>query len=164
MTSSARGTHRLRRGHSAPGSAEDGQLTILIVGFAVIAIALILVGLSATTVQLARIRLFDIADSAALDAADSVTTTAYGSGMGEQLPLTDAASRAATQRYLASVQRPQHVTSWSLMPGTGSPDGHTAVVVLRGVVAVPYVSSFLETFHGRITVTVRSHAQGDITP
>lgn len=143
---------------------EEGQLTILILGLTVIAATLILVGLAATTVQLARVRLFDLADAAALDAADTLTEAAYGSGVGVSVPLSDAEVRQAVNGYLAGVDKPENVVSWSLEPGTGSPDGDVAVVVLRGEVSIPYVSWVLDAVHGRVTVTVRSAARSDIVP
>lgn len=145
-------------------SDEDGQLTILILGLTVIAATLILVGLAATTVHLARVRMFDLADAAALDAADSLSETAYRSGVGTSVPLSDAAVRQAAADYLAGMDKPENVSAWSLGPGTGSPDGHVAVVVLRGDVRIPYLSWVLDAVHGHVAVTVESSARSDVVP
>ncbi len=56
---------------------DDGQVTILVIGFVVVVLALIAVVVSATQVHLERTRLAALADLAALDAAEQISDAAY---------------------------------------------------------------------------------------
>jgi uncharacterized membrane protein len=142
---------------------ERGQITVLILGMFLLVTTLVIGGIDVTAVQLARIRLLDAADAAALDAADSIDErAAYEQGVGEAVTLTDATvwSEAATE--LGRQQRPVGVEEWALAPGTGTPDGHTAVVRLTGRVQLPLVGGVLEQFGGGVTVTVESRARATL--
>jgi len=70
---------RLRVERAGPGlgdaqavQPERGQISLLILGFTVIALMLIVGAVDVTAVQLARARLLDAADGAALDASGSL--------------------------------------------------------------------------------------------
>src|ERR1035437_6593073 len=64
------------------GRAERGQISLLIIGFTIIALLLIIGAVDVTAVQLARVRLFDAADGAALDASDALDNgSAYAAGL-----------------------------------------------------------------------------------
>ncbi|NTV39599.1 MAG: hypothetical protein HGA51_06530, partial [Demequinaceae bacterium] len=65
---------------------EQGTIGILTLGFAVVAIMLILVISAATSVHLTRMRLADLADELAEDASDAVSSDGYfsaSSGTGD---------------------------------------------------------------------------------
>ncbi|MGB7448300.1 MAG: hypothetical protein WA892_04145 [Ornithinimicrobium sp.] len=142
---------------------DDGQMSILLVGMMATALLLILGVLAATAVQLCRIQLLDVADAAALDAADAVAEeSVYDEGLTDGVPLTTPTVIAAAGEHLATREQPSRVLSWSLQPGTGSPDGRTAVVRLQGQAAVPVISQALDVFGGSITVTVESRARSDL--
>jgi hypothetical protein len=51
------------------------------------------------------------------------------------------------------------VTSWVLADGTGSPDGQTAVIRLRGTTDIPIASAVLSAFGGSVNITVESRAR-----
>jgi len=127
------------------------------------ALTLILGVLAATAVQLSRIQLLDAADAAALDAADAVAVeSVYREGVSNGVPLTTRTVVAAAGEHLAGRARPARVASWTLLPGTGSPDGRTAVVRLQGQVAVPVIGRGLEVFGDPVTITVVSRARSDL--
>ncbi|WP_083663945.1 pilus assembly protein TadG-related protein [Ornithinimicrobium sp. CNJ-824] len=112
---------------------EAGQVSILLVGLVAVALSVVLGVVGVTSVQLARIHLLDAADAAALDASDALDeATAYSSGVGSGVPLTSAGVAEAAQAHLASRSLPSRLTGWQVAPGTGTPDGRTAVVVLTG--------------------------------
>lgn len=46
--------------------------------------------------------------------------------------------------------------------GTGTPDGRTAVVRLRGEAHLPLIGGLLESMGGSVTVTVESRARADV--
>jgi len=67
--------------------------------------------------------------------------------------------QSSASDYLAASGRPRGVTSWGLLPGTGSPDGQTAVVRLRGTVQVPLFATVVSSWGDALTVTVESRAR-----
>jgi hypothetical protein len=146
------------------GHSEGGQITLLIIGFTIIALMLIVGVVDVTAVQLARVRLFDAADGAALDASDALDHgSAYEAGLRlEAVRITDGTVRQSATEYLAAEPLPHGISSWVLANGTGSTDGQTAVIVLRGNVDIPIAASVLSAFGGSVQVTVESRARSDL--
>ena len=143
---------------------DRGQLTVLILGLTVVAMTLIVGGLAVTSVQISRMRLLDAADAAALDATDEGARRIYTEGLGVDLPLTDATVRDAAVDHLGARERPHGIESWHLAPGTGTPDGRTAVVRLTGEADLPLIGGLLESMGGSVTLTVESRARAEVTP
>jgi hypothetical protein len=139
---------------------ERGQISLLILGFTVIALMLIIGAVDVTAVQLSRARLLDAADSAALDASDALDNgSAYGGGLRSAIGITSDSVRQSAAQYLAVEPRPHGISSWVLVDGTGSPDGQTAVIRLRGTADIPIAASVLSAFGGSVTITVESRAR-----
>jgi len=145
---------------ASAGQREGGQISLLILGFTVIALMLIVGGVDVTAVQLARTRLLDAADGAALDASDALDSgSAYSRGLRSAVEISDTSVRLAASKYLAVQPRPHGVSSWALAAGTGSPDGQTAVIRLRGTADIPIAASVLAAFGGSVNITVESQAR-----
>lgn len=152
--------HRLGSTRAEP---ERGQISLLILGFTIIALMLIIGGVDVTAVQLSRARLLDAADSAALDASDALDNgSAYGRGLEAAVPITDGSVRQSATEYLAVERRPHGISSWVLADGTGSPDGQTALIRLRGTVDIPIAASVLAAFGGSVNITVESRARSGL--
>jgi hypothetical protein len=155
-------------GRAQDGRAQDeqgdrGQISLLILGFTIIALMLIIGAVDVTAVQLARTRLFDAADSAALDASDALDNgSAYQTGLKHAIPVTDGSVRQSAAEYLAVEPRPHGISSWVLAEGTGSPDGQTAVIRLRGTVDIPIAASVLSAFGVSVQITVESRARSGL--
>jgi hypothetical protein len=148
-----------------PPKADDGQILLLALGYALLAFALVAVAVDATAVHLARTQLLDAADAAALDAADAVDPAdVYAGGLGSDVPLTAEGVRGQARTYLASYDPPSRLRGIQLLDGTGSPDGATAVVELSGTVRLPIAAPVVASFAGGITVTVRSTARARLRP
>lgn len=141
---------------------DRGQLSILILGLTVIAMTLIIGGLAVTSVHISRMRLLDAADSAALGATDDGAERIYDDGVGADLPLDDALVQRSATDHLAGRSRPHGLESWSVAPGTGTPDGRTAVVVLSGEADLPLIGGLLQSMGGSVTVTVESRARAGV--
>lgn len=141
---------------------DQGQLSILVLGLTVIAMTLIIGGLAVTSVQISRMQLLDAADSAALEATDEGTERIYESGLGDTLPVTDEVVQRSAADHLASRERPHRLESWSVAEGTGTPDGRTAVVRIRGEADLPLIGGLLASMGGSVTVTVESRARADV--
>ncbi|KRF27112.1 pilus assembly protein TadG-related protein [Phycicoccus sp. Soil802] len=137
-------------------------MTLLVLGFSVVAILLIVGTVAVTSVQLSRMRLLDVADGAALDAADSLDVGAYHQGLGGAVLLSDSTVRHTAVDYLAQRPRPESLLGWEVVGGTGSPDGETAVVRISGEARVPLVGGLLESVGGSVTITVESRARADL--
>jgi hypothetical protein len=148
---------RTRRGHP-----ESGQVSLLILGFTVVAAILIVGTVALTSAQLSRVRLLDAADGAALDAADSLDASVYDRGLGDAVAISTDTVRATAERYLDERPLPVGMIGWSVAPGTGSPDGETAVVRLVGEAELPLVGGVLERLGGSVTITVESRARSEL--
>ncbi|MBK6886795.1 MAG: hypothetical protein IPH03_10370 [Tetrasphaera sp.] len=144
------------------GDTETGSISLMILGLCVIGLVLVLGIVTVTSAQLTRMRLLDAADAAALDAADSIAQSAYTSGIGESVPLSDAEVTQTARDYLSSRPLPDRMQTWSVGPGTGSPDGATAVVVVTGTADLPVLTPILAALGGSITITVESRARADV--
>jgi Flp pilus assembly protein TadG len=144
-------------------SGERGQIGVLALGLFVLATLLVLGAVDVTAAQLARMRLLDAADSAALDAADALDErAAYEGGVLDHLALTDESVAGAAGAHLARTPMPPGITSWSVVPDTGTTDGATAVVTIRGTATLPMSGWVLESLGGSVTITVTSRARAPL--
>lgn len=137
---------------------DEGQVTILVIGFMVVALALITVVVAATSLHLERTRLAALADLAALDAADVVSDAAYFGGDGEP-PLWDEDVAATVEAYLAA--HPDTAARWdglTVLSAT-APDARTAQVRLGAVVRPAWVSWVLAPFTDGIAIEASSSAR-----
>ncbi|HET8987664.1 MAG TPA: pilus assembly protein TadG-related protein [Humibacillus sp.] len=147
----------------ASARREDGQVGILILGLFSLVLVLILGAVDVTAAQLARMRLLDTADAAALDAADALDErAAYETGVLDTLTLTDGSVQEAAQTHLARVPRPPGITAWSVVPQTGTTDGATAVVTVQGTATLPMSGWILQSLGGSVTITVTSRARAPL--
>ena len=84
-----------------PRSNDDGQISLLILGFTTMCVALVLVFVAASSVHLQHKRLLDTADAVAADAADAIDTRAYFGRDGiREVPVTDASVRSSVNSLL----------------------------------------------------------------
>lgn len=151
-----------RRAVEARAAGEEGQISLLILGFAVILMSLVVGGIAVTSAQLSRMALYDVADAAALDAADSVSDSAYVAGVEDVVPLADASVQQSAAAYVDRLPLPRGIESWSLQPGTGSPDGRTAVVRMRATAELPLVGGLVRSLGGSVSISVESRARAGV--
>jgi hypothetical protein len=145
------------------GHRDAGQIGLLILGLFSIVALLIVGAIDVTAAQLARMRILDTADAIALDAADSLEEgSAYGKGVQEAVALSDASVRTAASDHLSRTPLPTGLTGWTLVEGTGTPDGRTAVVRLRGEARLPITGGILSALGGSVTITVESRARAPL--
>ena len=69
-----------------------------------------------TSAHLSRMRLLDVADGAALSAANALDDSAYERGVGESVPLSNRSVQERAAAYLGSRPRPGSVAGWRLAP------------------------------------------------
>lgn len=154
----------VRRNCRGQESSERGSMTLLITGCMAIAVLLILGTIVVTSAQISRVRLLDVADGAALDAADALDSSVYGGGFDGAVRVSDGTVWDSAESYLAAREMPSNVTSWRIEPGTGTPDGESAVVVVSGVVRLPVVGPLVDAVGGSVTITVRGDARAGLVP
>ena len=150
----------------APARAGDeGQVLLLVLVYTVIAASLVLVAASASSVHLARKQLLALADAAALDAADALDTGAFyaqGARPGEGVPLTDASVRASVGEHVALVGATERFTGFAVAPGTGTPDGRTAQVILVAVARVPLLPPVVDGWEDGVPLRVTARARAGL--
>ena len=145
-------------------SSERGSISLFILGLALVAMLLIAGAVAVTSAHLSRMRLLDVADGAALSAANALDDSAYDQGIGESVPLSNRSVQERAAVYLDSRPRPGSVTAWRLAPGTGTPDGRTAVVVVVGEAELPMIGPALRDLGVSVTIRVESRARSDVAP
>lgn len=150
--------------------AERGSITVLVIGYAAIAVALLVAGIDVSKVFLAERALASAADAAAVDAAQAVDTAQIYDGpdlrCGHPLPLDPQRVDAAARESIAE-RAPDLARSFvSLEPVRTSVSGGTVTVVMRGEVAVPFgrVLRWLGVARdgGAVPVSDTAHAQSPV--
>jgi hypothetical protein len=137
---------------------EQGQLTLLVIGFAAILLVLVAVVVDASQAVLLRRSLVSLADGAALSAVQAASERAlYTDGPGATLPLDPAAAQAAVVDYLA--RSDAGITDLRLVQvavGQGR-----VTVVLAAPADLPLTNTVTGQFHGT-TVTARASATAPV--
>lgn len=146
------------------GAEDRGSISLLTLGFAVLAIMLILVVASATQLQLDRTRLTQLADELAIDAADAMDIPAYYAGSAERptdraaVDLAPAAMRAVVDAHVAEYAHRLRLDN-AVVVAVTSPDGKTAVVTVAVVVQPLFGLEALLPWTDGITLTATSSAR-----
>lgn len=134
---------------------ERGQITLLVIGFATILLALLAVVIDASQVVLLRRSLSSLADGAALTAAQSVAEEALYSGRaGESLPLDETQARRAVARYVQHSGVPVRVLEVSVVDDR-------VRVALAAQADLPLIGSVTSSVDGT-TVVARASARSPI--
>ncbi len=152
---------RIRARTHQAGSSDAGQITLLAIGFMVIALALIFVVVSVTAIQLDRNRLWNTADDAARFAANAIDFDAFYVDPDPNLdgvPITDASVQQAVTEYLALASQPSGSLHQVRITQAHTPDGRTATVTLEGVSQPAMLGWFLRTFSQSDGVAIRVHS------
>lgn len=150
--------------------ADDGSLTVLVIGFTFILSVLIVVGVDVSKVFLARRSLSSVADAAALAAAQSADRAAIyagAGGCGGVLPIDPEAAAQQVDASLADDLADLHQTFVELQPPDVNVVDGRVTVHLTGDVKVPFgrVLSLLDPDRadGRVHVGVSATAESPIT-
>ena len=152
---------RLRRRRC--DASDDGNISLLTLGFLVVAMLTLLVVAAATAVHIQRLRLVHLADEAAADAADSLDLAQYYEG-DAPLPTDDAAVNLARSRMEEAVVRHVESRGDDQLEGVRivsvvTPDGSTAVVTLSLVVHPLFALEPLMPFANGIEIRATGSAR-----
>ncbi|WP_231686062.1 MULTISPECIES: pilus assembly protein TadG-related protein [Micrococcaceae] len=141
--------------------AEEGQITVMVVGYLAVALLVATVMLGITSVYLEHKRLLSLADGAALAAADSFTLGEVAAQSGSPAALLDPGRvRSAATDFVAGSPAALRFDSLAVAGETGTRDGATAVVVLTAAVHPPIVNFLVP---GGIPIEARSTARSRLT-
>lgn len=153
---------RNRLGVLASRSRDEGQVLLLTLCYAVIALLLLTVVVSASSVHLDRKRLLAVADQAALAAADTMGEDVYygrdpTAVDGSLVVLTDASVRAAVEEHLERSPGAARLAGLTVL--TTSTDGRTAEVTLGAVARPPLLSWVTAAWSDGIALRATSRAR-----
>ena len=119
--------------------SDSGQVTILIIGFAVIVLLLIVVVVNASRVFLAQRDLAAAADAASAAAAQAVLESAvYTGSPGQALPLDPTGATAAARAYLVAADIAGEFDDLTLVSVTT--DGVSVTVTLAANISMPFTA------------------------
>lgn len=150
----------LRRGCAR----DDGQLTILVLGFAVILLMLVALVTDASKIFLAQRSLSGAADAAAVAGANAVDESAVYTGQaGDALPLTSRSVRDAVDGYVADagLARPDRFNRFAVAAAT-TQDGVTATVRLTATVPLPFPKLLPRTWRRGYPLAVTAQARSPL--
>ena len=140
---------------------EDGQITVLIIGYILLSLLVIAVVTAVSAVYIEHKKLLSVADGAALSAADTFSVAAIDADGGEPAPTLDSQSvSGAAAAYLDRSGALPRFNNLGLDPTTGAPDSRTARVVLTAVVHPPIVTFMVPA---GIPIVATADARADLT-
>ncbi|WP_018760184.1 pilus assembly protein TadG-related protein [Arthrobacter sp. 135MFCol5.1] len=114
---------------------------VMIVGYVALALLVATVVIGISSVYVEHKRLLSLADGASLAAADSYMLGDVSSQGGTpSAVLNPARVRNVASDFVGRSPAAQRFAGLAVAPGTGSPDGSTAVVVLTAAVHPPVVN------------------------
>lgn len=150
---------------------DDGQLTLLIIGFVSIALVLVLIGIDVSKVFLARRALSSVADAAALSGAQALDRdaiyTGAGAGCGGLLPVDSTLAQQRVDEALDDDADDLHGTFNVVDPGEATVQGGIVSVHLGGDVSLPFagIIGWLDPRRrdGRVHIDVVAHARAPLT-
>lgn len=145
---------------------DEGQLTVLIIGFTAILLALVAVVTDVSRVFLVQRALAALADGAATAAAggadeDQLYAEGAPEGADAAVPLDPAAVQSALSSYLSDADAAARFPQ--LTAADADTDGRTATVVLRARVDLPF-TGVLPGLSDGWPVTVRASAISPLAP
>lgn len=138
---------------------DDGQVLVLSLAYALLALLLVTAVASATSIHLERKRLLALADLAALDAADALDEAAYygRDDDGDLVVLSDATVEASVEATLAASPAAARLEDLRVAEAS-TPDGRTALVRLTAVARPPLVSVVTQAWSDGVALTATARA------
>lgn len=144
---------------------ETGQIMLLSIVFAVLALLLVTVVVSATSVHLERKRLLILADELALEGADALDLDGFYRGRadaprpGAVIPLTDSGVRRAVETYLTAHRDVTAGLEALTVEQADTPDGRTARITLTARARPALVSRVTAAWSDGIALRATSSAR-----
>jgi uncharacterized membrane protein len=147
-------TARIRR--------DEGQVTVAILGFAMIILLLLAVVVSGSRVFLGQRDLAAAADSAAASAAQAVSEPAvYGGVAGAELPIDPEAAQARVAEYVVLAGLVDHFDDFAVVAVTVT--GTTVTVTFTARAPMPYGGLLNDEWDGGYPITATATAHSPFT-
>jgi uncharacterized membrane protein len=141
---------------------EEGQVTVAVLGFAMIVLLLFAVVVSGSRVFLGQRDLAAAADSAAASAAQAVSEPAvYGDAAGAELPIDPVAAQARVAEYVALAGLVDHFDDFAVVAVTVS--GSTVSVTFTARAPMPYGGMLSKEWEGGYPITATATAHSPFT-
>ncbi len=138
---------------------ESGQITIMVIGFAVVGALLLVVVVTSTRAYLTRRALVSYADGAAVTAAQEVADeVVYQQGVEAGVPLDDGAAAAAVRDYAARNGLAERFQGFAVVDVAVTRDGAVRVA-LRAVSPVSFVTAVTGAYAAGVPILVESTAE-----
>lgn len=137
--------------------ADEGNVSLLTLGWLLVAIIALLVMAAATQLHVDRMRLASLADELALAAADELDAGDYYSSTGDEAALDEAAMSQAVSAWIAADPRPWAAEAVPV-DVTAAPDGTATVTLARRVWPLFDIDA-LAAFGDGILLTVEGRAR-----
>lgn len=151
-----------------PDRRDGGQTTVLIIGYAVIAMLLVTVVVNLSKVFLAQRSLDAAADAAAVAGAQAVRVSPYYErGALDQLPLAESLARQQAYRHLraAGMFDPARSCDDFTVEGVSLAPTRDAVdVTVWCRVRIPFANVVSGSYAGGVPVTSTAHARMTVRP
>jgi uncharacterized membrane protein len=149
---------------------DDGQVTLLIIGYLLVAAVLIVIGVDVSAAFLARRALSSVADAAAISAAQQVDRAALYAGnapaCGAALPVdATAAARAVDATVRDDLPDLRRMFAYVSPPETTAAGGEVGVR-LSGQASLPFGRVVAVLLPGRtpgVSITVTTHAESAVS-
>lgn len=142
-------------------SADDGQLLLLVLAYALIAAMLVTVVVNVSKVYLYRRSLVAAADAAALSAANQPDLARVYNGAGATLPLSEPGARAAVAQYVSDAELRSRFSGFDVV--SVDTDGVTVTVSFRATVRMPFVNLVSSAYGGGYPVRAVARARSPLT-
>jgi uncharacterized membrane protein len=149
------------RGRMRPG-ADDGQLLLLVLAYAVIAALLVTVVVDLSKVYLYRRALVAAADGAALSAANEPDLASVYRGGQRVLPLSEAGARAAVTQYETDGDLDDRFEGFRIDAVTT--DGTAVRVRFEAVVHLPFATLLVGRWREGYPVHATARAESPLGP
>lgn len=141
---------------------DDGQVTIAIIGFAMIVLLLFAVVVSGSRVFLGQRDLAAAADSAAASAAQAVSEPAvYGDVSAAELPIDPAGAQTRVAEYVALAGLADYFDEFAVVAVTVS--GVTVSVTFSARAPMPYGGMLSDDWQGGYPITATATAHSPFT-
>lgn len=142
--------------------SDDGQLLLLVLGYAVIAALLVTVVVNLSQAFLYRRALLAAADAAALAAANEPDLGKVYQGGAEQLPLSGEGAERAVRQYARDAQLAARFNGFRVV-GVDT-DGVTVTVTLAADVPMPLINLVSSEYRDGYPVDATAHATSPLLP
>lgn len=143
-------------------SGDDGQLTLLVLAYTVIAALLVTVVVNVSRVYLERRSLLAAADGAALSAANAVDLGGVYAGAGGDLPLDAAGARTAVEQYVRDADLARQFGQFRVV-GVDT-DGVSVTVTFAATVPMPFANLLSARYDRGYPLRAAARARSPLTP